>query len=400
VNIHLRYLIVAISILIFSSALIAQESAKELEKKRKKLETEIEYTNQLIKQTQKSKQSTINELKLLNSQISKRNELIATLKKELYVLNTKIENTEISLKRLNDELDKLKKEYARIISFAYKHQKAHNKLIYLFSAEDLNQAYQRLRYLDQISEYIRNEAETIRIKEKNKEAELAMYYDQVAEKKNLLNTQNTQVSALEREQVLKDDITRKLTGKEKQLRADLRAKENETKKLDKKIAEIIAKEIAAKQPKKDKEYTLSPEELELSSSFISNKSKLPWPVERGIISEDYGVHQHPALKNVKVKNNGINISTSEKSDARSVFKGKVVSIAKISASNIAVIINHGEYFTVYSNLDMVYVKMGDEVETMQAIGKIHTSLKGNTELHFQVWKGKEIQNPSSWISKN
>lgn len=399
-NFQLRYLFISIIILIFSCDLIAQESAKELEEKRKKLETEIVYTNQLIKQTQKSKQATLNELNLLNSQISKRNELIATLKKELFFLNTKIENTEISLNRLNDELDKLKIEYARIISFAYKHQKAHNKLIYLFSAKDLNQAYQRLRYLDQISEYIRNEANTIRIKEKNKEAELAMYNDQVAEKKKLLNAENEQVSALEREQVLKDDVTRKLTGKEKQLRVELRAKEKETKKLDKKIAEIIAKEIEAKKPKKGEDATLSPEELELSSSFVNNKNKLPWPVERGVISEKYGIHQHPALKNVKIKNNGINISTSEQSDARSVFKGKVVSIAKISASNIAVIINHGEYFTVYSNLDMVYVKIGDEVETLQAIGKIHTSLKGNTELNFQVWKGKELQNPSNWISKN
>ncbi len=398
-NFQFRYFLITVLFTVLSSIVTAQESAKDLEDKRKKIEAEIEYTNQLIKATQKNKKATLSELKLLNNRIAKRNELIATLKKELFALNIKIENTEISLKRLNDELDNLKKEYAKVISFAYKHQKAHNKLIYLFSAKDLNQAYQRLRYLDQISEYIRNEADTIRLKEKNKERELALFNQQVEEKKSLLDAQNVQISALEREQVLKDDLTQRLTGKEKQLRADLKSKEKETKKLDKKIAEIIAREIAAKKPKKGEEYMPTPKEMELSSSFVANQNKLPWPVNRGVISENYGVHQHPALKNVKVKNNGINIATSESGEALSVFKGIVVSIATISSSNIAVIIKHGAYFTVYSNLDAVFVKSGDEVDTSQPIGKIHTSLKGKTELHFQVWKGKEIQNPSSWILK-
>lgn len=384
--------------LVFLSA-YPQETSKALAEKRKKLEQEITYTNQLIAQTRKSKQATLNELKLINSQISKRNELIATLKKEIVVLNTKIETTEIGLKHLNSELSELKAEYAKVISFAYKHQTDYNKLIYLFSAEDLNQAYQRLRYLDQISEYIRSEADTIRKKEKNKELELALFSRQAAENKKLLDAENTQISKLEREHVAKDDLKRKLTGKEKQLKADLRKKEKETRKLDKKIEEIIAKEISAKKDKKGKEYDLSPDEIKLSSSFSSNKGKLPWPIQQGIISETFGVHQHPVLKNVKTKNNGLNFLTSSSEEARSIFKGKVVSVTAISSSNIAVIIRHGEYFTVYSNLDDIYVKAGDEVELKQSIGKVHTNLKGKTELHFQVWKGKVIQNPAYWILK-
>lgn len=384
--------------LIFLSA-YSQETSNALAEKRKKLEQEITYTNQLIVQTRKSKQVTLNELKLINSQISKRNELIATLKKEIVVLNTKVESTEIGLKRLNNELTELKAEYAKVISFAYKYQTDYNKLIYLFSAEDLNQAYQRLRYLDQISEYIRSEADTIRNKEKKKEQELALFSRQAAEKKKLLDAENTQISKLEREHVAKDDLKRKLTGKEKQLKVDLRKKEKETRKLDKKIEEIIAKETRAKKDKKGKEYALSPDEIKLSSSFSSNKGKLPWPIEKGMISETFGVHQHPVLKNVKTKNNGLNFLTSSSEEARSIFKGKVVSVTAISSSNIAVIIRHGEYFTVYSNLDDVYVKAGDEVELIQSIGKVHTNLKGKTELHFQVWKGKAIQNPAYWIIK-
>ncbi len=375
----------------------AQETSKELEAKRKKIEKEIEYTNLLIEQTRKSKQVTLNELKLIGSRISQRNELIATLKKEIVVLDTKIESAEISIKRLNNELKELKSEYAKIISFAYRHQTDYNKLIYLFSAENMNQAYQRLRYLDQIGEYIRNEADTIRQKEKNKETELKQYNKQVNEKKKLLDSENTQVSKLEREQIQKDNLKRKLTGAEKQLKADLRKKEKESRKLDKKIEEIIAKETKPKKTGTGTEYALSPEEKQLSASFASNKGKLPWPIDRGMISESFGVHRHPVLKNVKTKNNGLNFLTSKDEEVRTIFSGKVVSVTTISSSNIAVIIKHGEFFTVYSNLDVVYIKPGDQVDIKQMIGKVHTNLKGKTELHFQVWKGKDLQNPANWI---
>ena len=287
-----------------------------------------------------------------------------------------------------------------MVYFVYKHQTSYNKLIYLFSAEDLNQAYQRFRYLDQISEYIRNESETIRQQEQVKESQLQNFNAQINKKKELLDTENIQISNLEREKVQKDRVMQDLTKKEKQLRADLRAKEKETRKLDKKIEDIIAREMKPKtSPTTGKSYALTPEEKQLSASFAANKGKLPWPIERGIVSETFGVHQHPVLRNVKTKNNGINILTSPESDARCVFSGKVVSVTTITTTNKAVIIKHGEYFTVYSNLDEIMVQQGQEVSIKDFVGKVHTNLEGKTELHFEVWKGKEIQNPSYWILK-
>lgn len=399
VNKQFQYLFLTIVFCTIAAFSFAQESTKELEEKRKQLEQEIEYTNQLIKQTQKNKQVTLNELRLIANRITKRNELIALLKKEIEALNIKIESTESSIKRLNRELDNLKQEYAKVILFAYKHKTDYNKLIYLFSADDINQAYQRLRYLEQIGEYIKNEADTIRQMEKTREAELINLNRQSVEKKKLLDDQNNQLSQLEREQVEKDNVKKRLSGKERQLKAELRAKEKESKQLAKKIEEIIARETKLKETKTGSEYALSPEEKALSASFAGNKGKLPWPLDRGVISETFGVHQHPVLKNVKTKNNGLNMSTSENENARAIFKGKVVSVAVISSSNIAVIVKHGEYFTVYSNLDKVFVSQGEDVETMQKIGRIHTNLKGKTELNFQVWKGKDIQDPTTWILK-
>jgi septal ring factor EnvC (AmiA/AmiB activator) len=378
----------------------SQDTAKELEARRKQLEKDIEYTNKLIAETRKNKQVTVNELNLLNSRINKRNELLATLKKEISWLDTQIDMNEVTISKLNKELSELKKEYARVVYFAYKHHTAYNKLIYLFSADDFNQAYQRLRYLDQVSSFIRNEAANIKDLEADKSTELTVLNSQLAEKNKLLDKESEQVSKLELEKVKINDVVRTLSGKEKQLTADLRKKEKESRKLKKKIEDIIARETAPKTTKTGtKSYALTPEERLLSDSFTANKGKLPWPIERGMISETFGVHPHPVLKDVKTKNNGIDISTSPGSEARCVFDGKVVSVAKITTTNIAVIVKHGEFFTVYSNLDKVYVKQGDEVKTKEVIGRVHTSLKGETQLHFEVWKARAIQNPAYWIIK-
>lgn len=384
------------SLTAFSS--VAQETTKQLEAKRKQLEAEIDYTNKLINETRKSKQLTVGELKLLNNRISQRNELVATLKKEIDHLDTKIYVNEQTVNKLSKELVAVKKEYAKVISFAYRYQTDYSKLIFMFSAEDLNQAYQRWRYIDQVGSYLRNEADEIRNTEAVKSAELDILNQQKAEKKQLLDKENLQVSKLEQEKVEKDKLRRNLSGKEKQLQSDLKAKEKESKKLRKKIEDIIARETKPKKKASGKgTYSMTPAEKELSTSFASNKGKLPWPIEKGMISETYGVHQHPVLKNVKTKNNGIDIATSPGEGVRCVFDGEVVSVVTITTTNIAVIIKHGDYFTVYSNLDKVSVKQGDKVGTKEYLGNVHTSLKGITELHFEVWKEKALQNPAYWI---
>ncbi len=394
-----RFCILTISLL-FSITVFSQDSQQQLEAKRKKLEKEIVYTNKLLNQTQLSKDATVNQLRLLNVKVNQRNDLIATLDSEVYHINTKIEEIESLLFKLNEELSNLKQKYATIAWHAYKYSTSYSKLIFLFSAEDLNQAYQRMRYLDQISTYIRNEAERIKEIEEEKNEILTQLKLEKIKKSSLLDNEQAEILEMEKEQSQKTRLKTDLQSQEKQLRRSIKDKEKQAKKLSKQIQKIIAAEIA---PKKDaktgRTYELTPSEKELSSSFANNKGKLPWPTERGVISETYGVHNHPALKKVKTKNNGINILTSKDSEARAVFSGKVVSITKISNTNLAVIIKHGEYFTVYSNLDQVFVNKGDEVETKEKIGRIHTNLKGKTDLHFEVWKGISKQNPAYWVLK-
>ncbi len=381
-----------------SLTLFSQSTQKQLEEKRKKLEEEITYVNKLIRQTQQSKKNYLYELSLLNSKINKRNELVATLKSELYELERTIEKTEKELVYMNDELDGLKKEYAKLAYIVFKYKNTYDKLIFLYSAEDLNQAYQRLRYFDQMSEFIRNEAKDIQQLELKKEQTLDQLKKQNEEKKNLLEKENLQLSKLEVEQINKDRLKNDLVKKEKELKASLKAKEREAARLNKKIKEIIAEATKPNTTKGGaKTYKPTPEEMKLSSSFSANKGKLPWPVERGVVSETFGIHQHPVLKKVKTKNNGIDIAVAQNGEARCVFDGRVVSVSSITSTKKAVIVQHGDYFTVYSNLDKVYVSKGDKVTTKEPLGRVHTTLDGETELQFQVWKGKTLMNPSYWL---
>lgn len=392
-------ILITVLILLLIVPVFAQQSKGDLEKKRKKIEDEIAYTNRLLVETRKSKQNTTNEIRLINSKLNNRNELIAVLKKEVYLINNEISTTENSINNLSNDLTVLKDEYAKVVYFAYKYKTSYNKLIYLFSAEDLNQAFQRMRYLDQIGEFIRDEAKTIREKEEEKQSQLSLLKEKKQEKRLVLDKESVQVYKLEEEKSNKNQINKKILAQEKDLRAKLRKKEKEARRLEKKIEEIIAAATGAKSKRDNTVYSLTPEEKQLSSSFVLNKGKLPWPTARGIVSESFGVHPHPVLRNVKTKNNGVNIATSRGSDARSIYEGKVVSVTTITNNNKAVIIRHGDYFSVYSNIENVYVKAGDKVKIKEDLGRIHTTGEGKTELHFEIWKGKSKQNPAYWIKK-
>ena len=393
-------IVVLLLMLLVVAPLKAQKKSDNLKAKREKIEKEISYTNKLLAETRKNKKHTLYELQLIQQKINQRNELVATLKKEIFLLEKKISNTRSGINQMDKQLANLKEEYARVVVFLSRNNSQLDKLIFLFSSEDLNQAYQRLRYLDELTGFIRHQADSIKRMENIKQKELTDFNRQKAEKSQLLNKENTQLLKLENNQREKDKVRATLSTKEKQLRAQLRKKQREAGKLNRQIENIIASETKAIKSSSGKSnYNLTPSEKKLATEFINNKGKLPWPTSRGFISEPYGTHPHPVLKHVMIKNNGVNIATTRASDARAVFKGKVVSVATISNTNKAVIVKHGNWFTVYSNLEEVYVSAGDKVSTKQNIGRIHTNLKGETVLHFEVWKGKQKQNPYYWIVK-
>jgi murein hydrolase activator len=410
----IRSLFTVALILAVSSITFAQVSKEKLQKTKKQLEEEIKYTNSLLEQTQKTKQTSLSQLLILNKQIEKRESLIAAMNGEIGQMEIEIQVQGMQIQKLTAELNKMKEEYAKMIYYAYKNMNAYNRLMFIFSSRDFNQAFHRIKYYQQYSAYRRKQADIIEamqveVTRQKRNLELSK-----GDKLTLVETKEQEKNRLSQEKQDKDKSVKELTQKEKQLMATLKQKQQAAEKLQKEIQKLITDEIAAAakrakssennaaKPKMENTKTdimLTPKEMELSSSFASNRGKLPWPSEKGIITGQFGEHPHPVLKYVKVRNNGIDITTVAGAGARAVFKGKVSRVMSFPNLNKVVIIRHGEYLTVYSNLETVIVKDGDEVTTKQMIGTVHTNSDDTrTELHFEIWLGKNIQNPQEWLA--
>ena len=394
-----------------------------MEKEIKSLQTEISTANKLLKKTSKDKEMTLNEVSILDQKIKQRENLIKAYNEQIAVLNQEINKGQSNIKSLNSDLGKLRKEYAKMVTFAYKNRSHYDRLAFIFASKDFNQAFSRLRYIRQFNDARKIKMDQISSTEQRISCEVEANQQAREEQTAMLKDEKAQQDALKKE---KEELNRqvaKLKKKEGSIQQDIKNKQQQAKKLQKAVDDIIAEEIrkanaeaerkrkeAAKKDKekgkttapapKEKGMALTPAEKTLSSNFVSNKGKLPWPVERGIISSSYGKHASVVSNKVTVTNNGIDIATTEGAQARAVFEGEVTSVTKLTGTNTVVIIRHGEYFTVYSNLEDVTVKRGDKVKTKQNIGTVHTNKTENkTELHFELLKETNRQDPSLWLSR-
>jgi len=390
---------------------------EKLQKTKKQLEEEIRYTTDLLEQTQKSKQTSLNRLQILNKQIRSRESLIDAINRELNQVQTDIAVENFQIDQMSKDLSLLKSDYARMIYHAYRMMNGQNKLMFIFSARDFNQGYRRLKYYQQYASYRRRQAERIQstqmaINSKRRELEIVKN-----QKLALVMSQEQEKQKLDREKLEKAKAVKELSSKEKKLLSSLRTKQQAAQKLENEIEKLISDEIRASEArmhksnrKDDKLRTggkspiqgileLTPKEKELSNSFAANRGKLPWPCDRGFISSTFGEHKHPVLEYVKVKNNGIDIMTERGSLVKSVFSGKVSRVMSFPNLNKVVILRHGDYLTVYSNLSEVAVRDGQEVTTKQTIGRVYINPEDlKSELHFEIWRGKVIQNPEDWLS--
>ncbi len=379
-----------------------QKTKEELSNSRKKLEEEIQYTTKLLDKTTKTKETSLRDLKLLSSQIKKREALISNISQEIGVANRQIQADNRQINKQTRELKRMTDEYARMIYHAHKIMKSQSRLAFIFAAEDFNQAYQRLKYYQQYTSYRRNQAERIREAQITLSKKIHFRETTRAEKLKLKESESDEKSNLDREKRRKGQTIQNLSKKERELLVSLRTKRDAVKKLKKEIERIIAEEArarAANAANRNPEAVAA--ELRLSSTFAANRGKLPWPTDRGVVTSTFGEHQHSVLKYVKVNNNGIDIMVSKNTQVKAVFNGTVSRILLVPSLNRVVIIRHGEYLTVYTNLDEVNVVKGQTVTTRQVIGKAHYDPEeGKSELNFQIWKGKAILNPQHWLSSN
>jgi septal ring factor EnvC (AmiA/AmiB activator) len=365
-------------ILLSLFAIATGQTRSELEEQRNKTLDEITYFDNLLKNTEKQKSESINSLRILGKKVNLRESIISGMGQEIDLLNERIDINRLAIDLMESDLQILKEDYSRAIINSYKLKKINPEIVYVLSARDFNQGYKRLKYLQQVSKFRRNESEIISQLKLEIESTKEKLENDLGKISDLRHREVQQKEILQGEQQIKTKVVKNLGNKEKQLKKELEEKR-----------------------KKSIKNELTPEQKLIGDDFSVNKGRLPWPVEKGIITNHFGVHKHPVLKYVTENNFGIEITSSGRNSARSIFKGEVTAITAISGANMTVIIRHGNYYSVYTNLVNVKVKKGEKVDTKQIIGEVYQdpSANYNSTIKFMIFE-KQYLDPELWIAKN
>ena len=398
-----RLKIICFSFLVCFSFNTFGQSLEALRKQKEKTASEIEYINNLLKETNSNAKASLNRLAVLEKQINLQDNLINNITGEIGYLDTSIHQNSKRIDSLSAELQAVKLKYASMIRYAHRNQDNNNQLLFLLSAQDFNQAYKRFVYLRQYADYRRNQAERITEFKNSISNQLLEFNQRKEEKQNLLVSKVNQTKIIEQQRQQQNDVYSELQQKEKELRKKLENQRKAELKLQQEIERVIANEAkkATRKSSKEPGLALTPAEKVLSGDFSNNQGKFPWPVQRGLITDHFGKHPHAVLKYVVVSNSGIDITTQANSKARAIFKGEVTKVLAIPGGNMAVIIRHGNYLTVYSNLSEVFVKEGQHVENKEEIGSIFTDQfeDNKTVLKFQLWHENTKLDPEEWLNR-
>ena len=425
---------------LFAKGGYAQKSSavRKLEQQRKEALADIEQTNQLLQETSKSAKSSLNRLNLLSKQILSRKKVISLLNQELDEIEKELMTIQGEIRRLRGQLCEKQENYGKSMRGLYKRHSAQDKLLFVLSAETFSQSLRRIRYLQEYADWQKRQAKEIIAKQQEIDLKKQEMEKTRAEKRALLGTRQEESKKLQSEEAVQKEEVQQLNKKQKDLKAELRKKQKQAEALNRQIEKLIAEEIAraeaearaarekaeraareqaakrkssggntADKPMREERvaatkggYAMTKEERQLSDNFGSNRGKLPYPVTgRYTVVATFGEQQHSELKYVRTSNSGIDIQTAPGADARAVFNGVVTRVFVVPGYNNSVIVRHGNYLTVYSNLSQVYVKAGDAVATRQALGKIYSDPEEGqaTILHFQLWKEKTKLNPLPWL---
>ncbi len=453
------YLILGYLVVMFLIAatanMYAQNDKNKLQSRKQKIERDIIQVNKELEQTQQNKSANLNQLVLINKKIEKREDLISAIDQEIGSIESQVQNMNDTIYKITTTLKSLKEEYARLIYSTYRNHSAYDRLMFIFSSHNFNQAYKRLKYLQQYTEYRKSQVQSItetRIVLAGKKLELEK---QKSSKLTLKHSREEERNILANEKLQKDERVKKLTTQEKNLLVKLRKNEVALNNLQVAIERLVAEEIkkanqekarkaalaaenerkfraeadrkarakaeadrkanvnpepvatvnparstAAKAaPEQSNSMSVTAEDVALSGSFAGNKGRFPSPLDKGAVISSFGEHAHAEYQNIKIKNNGIDIASVSGAKAKAIFEGEVSSVIFITNLNYVVIIRHGDYLTVYSNLEDVTVKKGDKVKIRQSLGTVSTGEgESKSRLHFELWQGTIVQNPANWLN--
>lgn len=394
--------------LLFSLGVYAQEKESErLKKEQKNLQEKISTTEKLLQNTKDNKNDLTGKISLLERKIEYRIDLRNNIQQQLNEIRTQIDNLQLDIVQLEQEIVKRKEQYKLMIIHAYKMRDSRASLIFILSAESFNQANKRMEYLEQLRKYRADQIRKIYASKEKLMVDLLLLEQKKKDKDELALTQETEQKKYIADREYQKKAINDLVGKEAQLQDELKAQKKKSREIQNAINAAINKEIlASKNKEKNNPKTFEEtKEIELSTKgFEDNKGRLPWPVSSGEITKGFGKQPHPLHPNVFTNNNGIDITTVKGSTVRAVYGGTVSSVIVIPGAGKAIIITHGEYRTIYSNLQETYVSAGDKVVPKQEIGALLVNPSGNSEVHFEIRKvssdGQITNiNPTYWLYK-
>jgi len=395
--------------LLCSVNISAQKSKRNvLEARRTQIQKDIIYINALLSNTKRKESNLLNDVKDLKDKIRKREDLISVITNESKELGNEIYLNQLQINKNERNLESLKKNYANMIYKSYKSKSQNSRIMFLLSSENFFQAYKRFQYMKQYTSFRIKQGEEIQLKTKEIQSLIDSLKVKKDQKQALLNVKKKEQSVIEKEKVEQENLLTQVKKKEGKYKNQIQKFQKEEAHIDAQIDRLIREAIAASNKKAENTsgtassttFALTAEAKELASKFTLNKSKLPWPVEKGYVSTYYGKQPHPIVKSATIQSNGVRITTDEGSKARAVFEGTILAVQVISGNRKAVLIQHGNYITVYKNLENVFVNKGDKVDTKQEIGTVFTDkITGKTILGFLLSNNTNTQDPALWIYK-
>ncbi|MBU3010909.1 peptidoglycan DD-metalloendopeptidase family protein [Polaribacter vadi] len=407
------YLLLSLVFLMNFSAF--SQTRKQLENQRKKYKSEIVKLNRLLFNEVKKEKNALEALKDINRKIDVRNKLINTINLEAKLLTNEINGNERKITKLNKELKALKADYAEMIYKSYKSKSQQSRLMFLLSSQNFYQAYKRLEYTKQYTQFRKKQGEQIQVQANFiKKLNDSLFYQKKV-KDTLILVEKNQKNEIESDKKNQESLISQIKKKEGKYKREIQRNAKEERKVAARIDKIIKEEIAKANRlalsksksktnktvvKKSSSFILTPEAKALAAKFELNKGKLPWPVKEGIVVRKFGKQPHPTFPGIIINGTGLHIVTSNGSNAKAIFKGEVLNILVGSGGTKNVLIRHGNYITSYNNLENAYVKKGDKIEVGQDIGRIFTDkVSKKTKLVFVLFKNTTRLNPASWILK-
>ena len=422
------------------------QTKEELQRQKVLLQDQIDLASELLLKTKSTKEASLSELQTLNQKIEARNKLIRTMDRQIRSIDREVTRKAKEIKDLERRVDSLKSDYADLIKLAQRQQKPRDQILFILSSSSFAQAAKRMQYFKDMAAYRERQVQQIAVAQETLARERETLIAKKAEKIQVQKAQEGEKSALQADAQIQETTVQNLRSKESTLKKDIDKKQREAQQLEQQIKRIIAEEMRKAKERAERSsleneaielglvsgkdysrrtsnkalkklidktrtakgldvrddgpsFAMTPEARALANNFASNKGALPWPVERGIITGKFGKHPHPIVKGVIVDNPHIEITTEENAIVRSVFEGEVSSVVPIPGANVMVLVRHGNYFTVYSNLINVKVKAGDMVSLKEPIGTAFTDEEGKTMVQLGIWKDADIQDPNPWLAK-